>query len=293
MLILYRPSAPCVCGVPRMANSWIAGLAAVFLWWFSTGALLWRVRYADNAGGDAHFRSVIYGLPMLFAGVVGFHLSLTDPSANGVYYAFLSALGIWGWIELAFLSGAITGPNAKPCPPNTAPWHRFRRAVGTIAYHEALLVSALFLIAYASVGQPNHFAWLTFAVLFFARLSAKLNLFLGVPRINVEFLPRPLAHLASHFRYSKMNAFFPIAVTMLTFAAACWIERAISAPTDARQIGFVLLSALTLLALLEHWFMVLPLPDQKLWHWMMPAQKTKPAKATPLLDSLKENRNGL
>ncbi|MBC7675589.1 MAG: DUF3623 family protein, partial [Rhodoferax sp.] len=46
-----------------MANSWIAGLAAVFLWWFSTGVLLWRVRYADNAGGDAHFRSVIYGLP--------------------------------------------------------------------------------------------------------------------------------------------------------------------------------------------------------------------------------------
>ena len=276
-----------------MTDSWIAGLAAVFLWWFSTGVLLWRVRFADNAGGDAHFRSVIYGLPMLFAGVVGLHLSLTDTTVTGTYYAFLSALGIWGWIELAFLSGAITGPNTGVCPANSSLINRFQRAVGTIAYHEALLIIALLLIGYASYGMPNHFTLLTFAVLFFARLSAKLNLFLGVPRINIEFLPRPLAHLASHFRVAKMNAFFPISVTFLTFSAGCWMERTISATTDARQIGFILLSALTLLALLEHWFMVLPLPDQKLWRWMMPAQKTKPAKATPLLDSLKENSHGL
>lgn len=276
-----------------MTNSWIAGLVAVFLWWFSTGILLWRVRFADNAGGDAHLRSVVYGLPMLFAGVVGFHLSLTDTSLTGTYYAFLSALAIWGWIELAFLSGAITGPNTDACPPNAPLLNRFQRAVGTIAYHEALLITSLMLIGYASYTMPNHFTFLTFAVLFFARLSAKLNLFFGVPRINVEFLPRPLAHLASHFRYAKMNGFFPIAVTALTFAAGCWMERAISAETQPRQIGFILLAALTLLALLEHWFMVLPLPDQKLWRWMMPAPKNTTSKATPLLDSLKENRNGL
>ena len=276
-----------------MTDSWIAGLVAVFVWWFSTGILLWRVRYADNAGGNAHFWSVVISLPMLFAGVIGLHLSLTDTSIAGVYYAFLSALGIWGWIELAFLSGAITGPNHRICPQNATSIDRFQRSVGTIAYHEALLILTLALLAYVSPGQPNHFAVLTFAVLYFARLSAKLNLFLGVPRINFEFLPRPLAHLASHFRQSKITGFFPVAVTLLTFAAGCWLERAVSAPTEARQIGFVLLAVLTLLALLEHWFMVLPLPDQKLWRWMMPARKTKPAKATPLLDSLKENRNGL
>jgi putative photosynthetic complex assembly protein 2 len=35
--------------------------------------------------------------------------SLTDPSVAGVYWGFLSALAIWGWIELAFLSGVVTG----------------------------------------------------------------------------------------------------------------------------------------------------------------------------------------
>jgi len=36
-----------------------------------------------------------------------------------------------------------------------------------------------------------------------------------------------------------------------------------------RKIGWAL-AALTALALLEHWFMVLPLPDAKLWRWMLP-----------------------
>jgi putative photosynthetic complex assembly protein 2 len=67
-----------------------------------------------------------------------------------------------------------------------------------------------------------------------------------------------------------MNWLFPVSVTGLTFATGCWLERAISAPTDAILIGHILLAALTALALLEHWFMVLPLPDQKLWRWMLP-----------------------
>ena len=46
-------------------------------------------------------------------------------------------------------------------------------------------------------------------MLFFARVSAKLNLFFGVPRINTEFLPRPLAHLASHFRHAPDERLLP------------------------------------------------------------------------------------
>jgi putative photosynthetic complex assembly protein 2 len=92
-----------------------------------------------------------------------------------------------------------------------------------------------------------------------------------VPRIHTEFLPRPLAHLASHFRHARMNWIFPVSVTLLTLAVGCWLDRAAQAPTDAALIGHILLAALTALALLEHWFMVLPLPDQKLWRWMLPA----------------------
>ena len=253
-----------------MTNPWIAALSTLFLWWFSTGAILWRVRHADRAGGGAHQLSVVLGLPLLIGGIWGLAVTLDDPTANGTYGAFLAALALWGWIELAFLSGIITGPNTDPCPPFARGWDRFWRAATTILWHEAALVAALTLLALAAWTAPNPFGLYTFALLFFARLSAKLNLFFGVPRINTEFLPIPLQHLSSHFRHARMNWIFPVSVTLLTFATGCWLERAWSAPTEAALVGHILLAALTALALLEHWFMVLPLPDQKLWRWMLP-----------------------
>jgi putative photosynthetic complex assembly protein 2 len=253
-----------------MTNPWIVALSALFLWWFSTGLILWRVRVADQSGTGAHLMSVLGGLPMLALGIYGFHATQGDASVTGTYVAFLSALAIWGWIELAFLSGIITGPNTEPCPAGATLVDRFVRAVGTILWHELLLIGTVIVMARQSVGVDNAVALWTFVILFFARISAKLNLFFGVPRIHTEFLPLPLTHLASHFRLAPMNWVFPISVTALSFAAACWMERAYAATTDAAFVGHVFLAALTLLALLEHWFMVLPLPDQKLWRWMLP-----------------------
>lgn len=262
-----------------LANPWVAGLIALFFWWFSTGILLWRVRHADNGGPHQHLLSVVYFLPLLGAGLFGIHLSHDDMTVGGAYIAFLSALAIWGWIELAFLSGIITGPNRRPCPAWTPLFQRFLRAIGTIAWHEIALLIGLVGLFFFTRGADNIFGFWTYAVLFFARISAKLNLFFGVPKINTEFLPRPLEHLPSHFRHAAMNPLFPVSVTALTFAGSCWLERIWYAQTPGAAVGFALLSALTLLALLEHWFMVLPLPDQKLWRWMMPNPKDRPADA--------------
>jgi putative photosynthetic complex assembly protein 2 len=261
---------------------WIASILALFVWWFSTGAILMAVKYADRRGPAARIRATVLGLPMLSLGIWGFWMSLTDTSVFGAYIAFLSALGIWGWIELAFLTGVITGPNTYTLPPHTPEWERFIRAWGTLAYHEMLLVGTLitmFLID-ANLTAANKFATWTFAVLFFARISAKLNLFFGVPRINVDFLPSALSHLSSYFRIRPLNWLFPISVTALTFAAGCWLERINDAQTQGAITGFALLTAITLLALLEHWVMVLPIPDAKLWRWMLPAPKTTTPKTT-------------
>lgn len=264
-----------------MENPWIAALAALVLWWLSTGLILLRVRQADNAGGDQHIWSCLLALPVLLAGVVAAHGTAEDTTAQGAFVAFLSALAIWGWIELAFLSGLITGPNRAPCPPGLEGWDRFLRGFLTLAWHEAALLAGLVMLGIMVAEAANPFAFWTYAVLFFARISAKLNLFFGVPRINTEFLPRPLAHLSSHFRRAPMNGFFPVSVTVLSLAVACWLERLSMAATPGQTTGFALLFALTLLALLEHWFMVLPLPDQKLWRWMLPAPKPMPPTLLP------------
>ncbi|GFE64643.1 putative photosynthetic complex assembly protein PuhE [Litoreibacter roseus] len=268
-------------------NGWIAALSALFLWWFSTGAILIAVRVAEKK--ERHTKMTLGLFPLLLIGFAGiaattgegrvtsslFPLSdvfLSDTAA--VYISFLSALAIWGWIELAFLTGLITGPNTNICPKHIPEWERFIRAWGTVAYHEMLLTAALLAVAYLTFGADNTVGFWTFAVLYFARISAKLNLFLGVREINTEFLPRRLAHLPSHFRHGRINWLFPVSVTVLTFATACWLERIYSSITGAEVAGFALLSALTALALFEHWMMVLPLPDEKLWRWMLPEKTT-------------------
>lgn len=255
---------------------WTPALFALFVWWFSTGAILWVVKTADRQGRAARLRAVVYGLPFLGVGIWAFWASLYDTTAFGAYIGFMSALAIWGWIELAFLTGVITGPNTMELPAGKPEWERFIRAWGTIAYHEMLLVGTLIAMVLTgwNMMATNQFAIWTFAVLFFARVSAKLNLFLGVPKINVEFLPEALAHLPSHFRHRTMNWLFPASVTALTFATACWLERIVDTPTQGSMVGFTLLTAITALALFEHWMMVLPIPDEKLWRWMIPAPKT-------------------
>jgi putative photosynthetic complex assembly protein 2 len=254
-----------------MSSLWIAGLFALFVWWFSTGAILWIVSRADRRGRDAFANAVVLGLPVLGLGGLGIEASLDDPSVLGVYTGFVAAILIWGWIELAFLAGVITGPYARACPPGVTGWPRFLRAWGAIAYSEMALIAASVALALASQGAANRFALWTFLVLFAARITAKINVYLGVPNINEAFLPSPVRHLSTHFRKAPMNGFFPWSVTLLTFAVGCWIERLLEAPPGSgAAVGFALLAALTALALFEHWMMVLPLPDAALWTWALP-----------------------
>lgn len=254
---------------------------AVFLWWFATGAILIVVRLCERRGAVARKRAVLMALPVLALGIWGYETTLTRADTTAACGAFLAALAIWGWIEMSFLTGAITGPNQRPCPAHVVGWERFIRAWGTVAYHEMLLTGVLILLWLYAADAVNTVGLWTFSVLYFARISAKLNLYFGVPKINTEFLPAQLAHLASHFRVATVGWFFPLTVSALSFAVACWLERLWSAPTPGAAVGFALLAAITALALLEHWLMVLPLPDAKLWRWMLPAPKPTPEKSRP------------
>ncbi|MEM8741092.1 MAG: putative photosynthetic complex assembly protein PuhE [Pseudomonadota bacterium] len=263
-----------------MNSPWIAGLVALFLWWFSTGAILVVLRHADRGGNTAHRRAVLFTAPLALFGVWGLATSFAMPSVPGAYLGFVAAIAVWGWLEHAFLAGVIAGPNRRPCPPGAPEWERFVRAWGTIAYSEMALTAVLIALVWAAWDAENTVGLWSFAVLYLARISAKLNVYLGVPNINTEFLPRPVRHLASHFRVAPMNRLFPVSVTALSLATGCWLERIWAQEAgSAGAVGFALLAALTALALVEHWLMVLPLPDAKLWRWMLP--DPSPATARP------------
>jgi putative photosynthetic complex assembly protein 2 len=257
-----------------MSHPLTLALIAVFLWWFFTGMILLAVRWADRQGGAAHGMVVLAGIPMLALGVAGVVMSLSGQSVAAVYAGFLGALAIWGWIELAFLAGIVTGPERRPCPLGLTGGARFWRAWNTVAHHEMALTAGLFGMVVISRGEASQVALWTYLVLYIARVSAKLNLFLGVPRINLEFIPMRLEHLKGYFRKGPVTPVFALSVTLLTFAVGCFIERLISVKDPVGDATFTLLAALSALALLEHWLMVVPLPDAKLWRWMLPDHKS-------------------
>ncbi|MFN3663566.1 putative photosynthetic complex assembly protein PuhE [Yoonia sp.] len=257
-----------------MTGALIAALAAIFLWWFSTGVILLAVRRADKSG--RHLATVIAGLPLLCGGGWAVALSLDMATLGGVYLGFLGALAIWGWIELAFLAGVVTGPMRQDCLPGLSGKKRFFRAFATVAHHELLLTSGLLGLVLLSHGAENRIAMATYLILYLARIFAKLNLFYGVPRINMEFVPDRLLHLKTYFRRGPVTLAFPVAITALTALLAVCVERLWFAGTDVSVVGYGLLTALAALALLEHWLMVIPLPDAKLWRWMLPPQHPGP-----------------
>jgi putative photosynthetic complex assembly protein 2 len=253
----------------------IAALVALVAWWASTGLLLVMVRRGERAG--APLWPVLGTLPVLGLGLAGYVATLPSGSVAAAYGAFFSALAIWGWLELAFLSGVITGPIRSPARAGAPEWERFIRAWGTIAHHEMTLTAALIglgLLAFTAPETQTTVGFWTFALLWGARISAKLNLYLGVRKVNTEFIPHALAHLPSHFREARVNALFPASVTLLTVATAYWGGHAAFA-TDGAAVGHALLAALAALALLEHWLMVVRLPDEKLWRWMLPEPETR------------------
>ena len=99
---------------------------------------------------------------------------------------------------------------------------------------------------------------------------AKLNVFLGVRNLNEQFLPEHLKYMHSYFRQRPSNALFPSSVIFATLAAAAvWQHAAADANSPFVTAAASFVAMLLSLAVLEHWFMVLPLPSVRLWSWGM------------------------
>ncbi len=243
-------------------------LFAVLLWWFSTGAILWL----DRLPKKTFALSFGAASAIAAAALYGVADSARNDSALSAYVGFACAIAIWGWHEMSFLMGFITGPRRQNCPADARGWRRFKLAAATLIHHEIALAVTGVAIAALTWGQPNQIAVLTFLVLWAMRLSAKLNLFLGAPYRSEEMLPDHLSHLKSYFRNRPMNALFPL--SLAGGLALLWALHTLAFSADAtlhQQTGFLLLLALTGLALVEHVFMFIPPPNALLWGWAAPA----------------------
>lgn len=253
-----------------MAEHALPALYAVFVWWFATGLIL----LLDGLRPETFRWSMGGATAVLAAACWGLASSAADPSPGGAYIAFTCALLAWGWVELSFLTGWLTGPRKAPLEPGTSGWPRFLAALGAVLWHELAILAGIALVLALTWGGPNQIGTGTFLVLAAMRLSAKLNVFLGVRNLAESFLPDHLSHLRSFFRRRRANALFPFSVAGSTLACALLLGEAAAADADAfRAVGFTLLGTLMALAVLEHWFMVLPLPFEALWRWALQSRR--------------------
>jgi len=240
---------------------------ALAVWFVSTGAIVWL-----DARPRRTFRlSLVLGGLVALAALAGLWASRDDTSTRGAYCAFSAALLVWGWHEMSFLMGAVTGPRRSALPHGARGWTRFKLSAATVIHHEIALAATLGLIAATTWNAANPTALHTFALLFVMRLSTKLNIFAGVPNLSSDLLPPHLGYLKTYFRKGPLTPLFAASL-LLSIGVTAWIaQAAMHAP---HPTGLILLFTLAMLGIVEHAFLALPLPDAALWRW---ANKTKPA----------------
>lgn len=241
-------------------------LFAVFVWWFSTGIVLLLDGLPRTTFRWSHLLSTVLAI----GAFIGLAHTAAQTTVTGAYCAFTCALLVWGWHELSFLTGWVTGPRQRGADRGARGWVRFVQAVGAILWHELAILGSGALIAAITWNAPNQVGLSTFAVLWVMRISAKLNVFLGVRNLSIELLPPHLAYLASYFRRRAMNLLFPFSITASTVVAAWMVNDAIDArEAGAYATGQLLVATLLVLAIVEHWLLVLPLQATALWRWAM------------------------
>lgn len=240
-------------------------VVALLVWWLGTGVVM----LLDGLPRTTFRASLAISTLVAAGALVCIARSASDTSAAGAYAGFVCAVLVWGWHELAFLTGWLTGPRQRAC---SAPAHgptRFREAVQAILWHELAIVATGALIVWLSRDGANQVAAWTFALLWVMRLSAKFNLFLGVRNHGEEFLPPHLGYLGSYFRHRRMNALLPLSVLAGGTVTALLIDAAVQTTSAGLRTGCLLMAALLALALLEHLMMVLPFPPTLLWRWAL------------------------
>ncbi|HQT84887.1 MAG: hypothetical protein B7Z58_07350 [Acidiphilium sp. 37-64-53] len=256
-----------------MSNYIIPGLFALFIWWFSTGAII----FLDGLPRPT-FKWSMLGATTVFAiCVIGLVKVSGEQTVAAAYWAFGFGLFAWGWQEISFYMGFVTGPRTASCPENCKGWKHFGHAIQTSLWHELAIIGSAVIIVVATWGQPNQIGVWTFMVLWWMHQSAKLNVFLGVRNLNEEFLPEHLNFLKSFLKRKPMNLLFPFSITISTVIGTIMFEHAGRATTGFARAGDTFIGVMMALAILEHWFLVLPLPAAKLWNWGLKSHK--PARA--------------
>jgi len=253
-----------------MSELLLPALYVLLVWWLGTGIVLWLQDRLTPGSRPAAVVLVVLALLSTIALVISGATLSTAASLAG----FTAAVFLWGSLELSHNLGLVTGVHSDHCPAGARGWHRFRLALGTTIWHELSVLGTGLAVAVLLIESINPTGALTFAVLWLMRWSAKLNLFLGVPNFSTEWFPERLRHLASYVRRAPVSVFYPIALTLAALVLVAMLHRAATGD-DAQRLVHGLPAVLLMLAILEHAFLAMPLPDLELWNRWFRSARTR------------------
>ena len=249
-----------------MASYAYPALYALFVWWFSTGVII----LLDNLPQRTFRWSLLGGTALFAVSLYRLGAGSTDVSVAGAYAAFTYAILAWGWQEMTFFMGAITGPRRTGSPDDASGWQRFRHGVAACLWHELAIIATFGVILALTWHAPNRVGLWTFVVLWVMRQSAKLNFFLGVLNIGEQFIPPQLGYMRSFIVKRPMNLLMPVSITAgLIVTTVLAVHAAEPGISEVRAAGLTFLVTMLGLAVIEHWFLVLPLPFERLWSWVL------------------------
>lgn len=192
------------------------------------------------------------------------------------YCAFTCSLLVWAWQEIGFLLGFVTGTRKTECPKGVKGWQKFGFAAEAVLYHELALVVLGAMVWLVTKDGPNQVGLWTYLVLWAMRQSAKLNIYLGVRNLNIEFLPNHLKYLQTYFRRRPMNPLLPVSILVSTLIVMpVWQSMLKSANDNFDAVAYGLVAMLLSLGILEHLFLVIPLPFEALWKWGLRSRISK------------------
>lgn len=235
---------------------------AALTWWLTTVLALYRTGLPEESYG----RTFAYASAIALLGLGALLWSASQPTAFGAYVAFLAALALWSWHEISYFLGYVSGPRPASCPPNLTGWQRFVHGVRASLWHELAIIGTAVCITLLTWGQPNQVGLAVFVVLWLMRWSTKLNIFLGVRNVHIEFLPPRMKYLATYMSQRHTNPLFPLSLvggTLLTLYYS--VQGLAPGASEFAMSGSLLLATLTALAVLEHLFLMLDLKDDRLW----------------------------
>ncbi len=255
-----------------MHSYFTPALYCLFVWWFSTGVIVFL-----NNRPVATFKWSLGAFSAV--ALVAFYRLATgahDTSVAGAYAAFTYGVLVWGWHEMAFFMGFLTGPRRVAAPAGVSEWTRFRMGVAACLDHELAILATAIGVVWATWGAPNQVGCWTFLALWGMRQSAKINVFLGVLNLGEAFVPAHLGYLISFMRRRRMNALMPFSLLGGASLVALLVHRATGPQVTPFQVaGYGCLVTMLALAVLEHALLVLPLPFTALWGlWLRHAGKS-------------------